>query len=213
MTEEEWLTCDDARAMLRAVASGASDRKKRLFAVACCRHLGRLPTVPEFTEALEASEHHADVKPNKAALRRARQAVRSVRPKTWDGRRSRENWSALWLAEQAATEKISWLVASEIDGFVARDMLPEANRPPVPALARCIFGNPFRVPGFRAEGLSPNVLDLARSIDRDRAFDRLTILGDALEEAGCVDESILSHCREPGVHAKGCWVLDLILGK
>jgi hypothetical protein len=42
----------------------------------------------------------------------------------------------------------------------------------------------------------------------------LAVLGDALEEAGCRDGDILSHCREPGkVHARGCWVVDLLLNK
>ncbi len=46
-----------------------------------------------------------------------------------------------------------------------------------------------------------------------RAFDRLPILADALEEAGCRDADILGHCREPGEHVRGCWVVDLVLGK
>jgi hypothetical protein len=42
---------------------------------------------------------------------------------------------------------------------------------------------------------------------------RLLILADALEEAGCSDAAILGHLRGPGPHVRGCWVLDLILGK
>ena len=52
-----------------------------------------------------------------------------------------------------------------------------------------------------------------RSIYDDRAFDRLPILADALEDAGCADAAILSHCRGPGEHVRGCWVVDLLLGK
>jgi hypothetical protein len=54
---------------------------------------------------------------------------------------------------------------------------------------------------------------LAESIYDDRAFDRLPILADAVEEAGCTDIDILIHCRGPGPHARGCWVVDAILGK
>ncbi len=54
---------------------------------------------------------------------------------------------------------------------------------------------------------------LARSIYDDRAFDRLPVLADALEDAGCTDAAILDHCRGPGPHVRGCWVVDLILGK
>jgi hypothetical protein len=54
---------------------------------------------------------------------------------------------------------------------------------------------------------------LAQAIYDDRAFDRLPILADALEEAGCDTADILAHCRGPGPHVRGCWVVDLILGK
>jgi hypothetical protein len=57
------------------------------------------------------------------------------------------------------------------------------------------------------------VAKLAGVIYEERAFDRLPILADALEEAGCADEAVLSHLRGPGPHARGCWVLDLLLGK
>ena len=54
---------------------------------------------------------------------------------------------------------------------------------------------------------------LAQYIYRDRAFDRLLILADALEDAGCDNADILAHCRGPGPHVRGCWVVDLLLGK
>jgi hypothetical protein len=54
---------------------------------------------------------------------------------------------------------------------------------------------------------------LARSIYDDRAFERLSILADALEKAGCADADILHHCGKPWEHVRGCWVVDLLLGK
>jgi hypothetical protein len=54
---------------------------------------------------------------------------------------------------------------------------------------------------------------LAASIYDERAWQRLPILGDALEDAGCGDDALLSHLRSPGPHARGCWALDLVLGK
>jgi hypothetical protein len=57
------------------------------------------------------------------------------------------------------------------------------------------------------------VVKLAQAIYDERAFDRLPILADALEEAGCTNADILDHCREPGLHVRGCWVVDLLLGK
>jgi len=61
--------------------------------------------------------------------------------------------------------------------------------------------------------LTPTVASLARGIYTDRAFDRLPILADALQDAGCDSADILGHCRGPGPHVRGCWVVDLVLGK
>jgi len=61
--------------------------------------------------------------------------------------------------------------------------------------------------------LTADVVTLARGIYEDRAFDRLPLLADALMDAGCDDDQILAHCHGPGPHVRGCWVVDLVLGK
>jgi len=84
-------------------------------------------------------------------------------------------------------------------------------------IARCVFGPVlFRRcvadPGWLAWN-GGMVQKLAEAIYSDRAFDRLPILADALEDACCTNQDILNHCRQPGVHVLGCWVVDLLLGK
>ncbi len=81
------------------------------------------------------------------------------------------------------------------------------------ALVRCIFGNPFRPVTRVSSWLTSSVCALARGIYDDRAFDDLPILADALEDAGCAATELLAHCRSAGPHARGCWVMDLLLGK
>jgi hypothetical protein len=81
------------------------------------------------------------------------------------------------------------------------------------ALLRDIFGNPFRPVSVEPMWLSSTVQAMAASIYAERAFDRMPILADALEEAGCDNADILNHCRGPGPHVLGCWVVDLLLGK
>jgi hypothetical protein len=54
------------------------------------------------------------------------------------------------------------------------------------------------------------LVKLAEAIYDDLAFSHLPILADALEEAGCNDPDILAHCRQPGEHVRGCWVVDLV---
>jgi hypothetical protein len=78
---------------------------------------------------------------------------------------------------------------------------------------RCIVGNPFRPVALDPSWLTTTVVQLACGIYDDRAFDRLPILADALQDAGCDSDSVLSHCRDAGPHARGCWVVDLLLGK
>ena len=83
-------------------------------------------------------------------------------------------------------------------------------------LVRDILGNPFRPVWFDPSWIAWNdgtVRKLAQVISDDRAFDRLPILADALEDAGCTDTDILGHCRNGGEHVRGCWVVDALLGK
>jgi hypothetical protein len=80
-------------------------------------------------------------------------------------------------------------------------------------LLRDIMGNPYRRVTIDPAWLTPDVLMLAQAAYGERAFDRIPILGDALEVAGCVDIAILAHCREPAEHVRGCWVVDVLLGK
>jgi hypothetical protein len=77
-------------------------------------------------------------------------------------------------------------------------------------LLREILGNPFRASSVAVEWLTADVLMLARGIAEEQAFDRLPILADALQDAGCDDQDILDHCRSGGPHHAACWVLDLI---
>jgi hypothetical protein len=76
-----------------------------------------------------------------------------------------------------------------------------------------IFANPFRPVAIDPRWLTSDVVGLARAIYEDRAFERMPILADALMDAGCEAQPIINHCRGDGVHVRGCWLLDLVLGK
>src|SRR5436190_674337 len=82
-----------------------------------------------------------------------------------------------------------------------------------PGLLRDIFGNPFRPILANPSWLTSTVVQLAEGIYADRALDRIPILADALQDAGCDNANILDHCRGPGPHVRGCWVVDAVLGK
>jgi hypothetical protein len=83
----------------------------------------------------------------------------------------------------------------------------------LPPIIRDIFGNPFRPTAADPYWITSTAAALARSVYAERAFDRLPILADALEDAGCDQSDVLAHCRGDGPHARGCWAVDLILGR
>ncbi len=83
-------------------------------------------------------------------------------------------------------------------------------------LLRDLFGNPFRPVMIQPSWLLWNdgtVPKIAQAIYDEQAFDRLPVLSDALEEAGCDDPDLLDHCRQPGQHVRGCWLVDLLCGR
>jgi hypothetical protein len=80
-------------------------------------------------------------------------------------------------------------------------------------LLRCVVGNPFRPVIMNPTWLTPSVTGLVEAIYHERAFDRMPILADALEDAGCTNQDMLAHCRRGGDHVRGCWVVDLLLDK
>lgn len=80
-------------------------------------------------------------------------------------------------------------------------------------LVHDIFGNPFRPVSMLAEWRTDNARGLARQMYESRDFTAMPVLADALQDAGCADEQLLGHCRGPGPHVRGCWVVDLVLGK
>ena len=197
LTECEWLACPDPLRMLEFLryAGTATDRKLRLFAVACSRRardradaLGRA--------AADVAEAFADGEAGAAALRAARLACRSAGP------------SAAWYA--AATDPH---VAARNAALSAQSGNP-GEGPAQAELLRDVFGNVFRPPAFDDAWRTPEVVALARNIYDERRFADLPALAEALRRAGCGEEEILRHCREQGrSHTRGCWVVDLVLGR
>jgi hypothetical protein len=96
--------------------------------------------------------------------------------------------------------------------YAARRAAIAQERASQAALLRCVFGNPFRAVTLARSLRTSAVLVLASDIYQERDFAAMPILADALEDAGCTDLDILGHLRESGPHARGCQVLDLLLG-
>ena len=216
MNEVAWLVCEDPEPMLWYLVGNASDRKFRLFTVACCRRVWHLiePHDP-IRACVEFAEGYADGVGAKKRLKKLvdknrRQFERYGETPQEDIAVAHAAAAARATCELRADAAIIWLCRSVGDA-VGHD--PSADHPAQLALLRCIFGDPFRPVAIAPRWLTSTVLDLARGIYDERAFDRLPILADALEEAGCDHADVLAHCRSDGPHVRGCWVVDLVLGK
>jgi hypothetical protein len=135
------------------------------------------------------------------ARRIARAAHEAIAPDAFKAVRVVENAVAEVLANRGTTGPYRKPTAEVIDGVI---------NPVFIAHLREVFYDPLRWVNLEPRWCSSAVVGLAQAIDADRAFDRLPLLADALEEAGCDDRVVLDHCRGPGPHARGCWVVDLL---
>lgn len=194
MTEQEWLTTTYPTSLLKYLKDGgkAMCRKLRLYGCGCVRLVWSHLKDPRSERAVEVAELFADgIATNeelKKAERMASQAT--VGRRTW----------ALMAARATVYDDGS-------GGFCA------AKRKDKLGLIRCVFGNPFHPVGFDPAWRTPSLTAVAQAIYAERRFADMPILADALEEAGCTSADILDHCRNGQEHVRGCWVVDLILGK
>jgi hypothetical protein len=228
VTEKEWLVCTDPERMLAFLTDKASHRKLRLFLVACCRRV--LPDSPDeaMVEALAVAERFADGDESRHRLARVRSSL-----KTHHADRVRR-WSPLytnhirsvpaWHANReqivrAAREGVgccAWASTRTLSGGFVTMTFPKDEMAAQAALLRDIFGNPYRPITINPAWLTwsnGTVRRIAQGIYVDRAFDRMPILADALEDSGCDNADLLNHCRQPSVHDRGCWVVDLLTGR
>jgi hypothetical protein len=208
MTEEEWLETNNPVALVNYLADRTSERKLRLLACAACRRILHVMREPESHTALEIGERYAEGDCSLKELLRTEEEARHT-------------------ADLAEREKApGWNAARTAALVVSREVRAAAERAAVAAadadLVREHFGNPFRPLAFPPEVLSwmdQTVVQLARAAYDERMLPdgtlhrgRLAILADALEEAGCTDEPILTHLRGGSDHYRGCFVLDALLG-
>src|SRR6185503_3631162 len=185
MKEANWLSGATPQQMLRYLKGKGSERKLRLFAIAVHREYNRIE--PGFA--------------NEASLRATEKAEEIAEKGT--------------SVDNATWHKMGGYFILNPTAFGAAKRLADNSDVPDKFkcdLLRCLFGNPFQPPVPDASWQSPKVIAMATRIYAKRAFDQMQILADALKKAGCADKGMLDHCRHPAPHARGCWVIDLLLG-
>lgn len=219
MTEAEWLSSTDSHLMLDSFKGRVSDRKLRLFAVACCQAMWQHFTHERSRSAVVVAERFADGLASEEELNRAHSMAMEAIARWEDvkyGSRVMINIDRNSLPHLRMRHAV---VASHVNKPFLIGRLRGYGRDPelagvAPTLVRDIFGNLFHSGGIDPYWQTETVVSLAAGIYAERAFDRMPILADALEDAGCDNAEVLDHCRQPdAVHVRGCWVLDKILGK
>ena len=98
-------------------------------------------------------------------------------------------------------------VAAQCSGNEKKEQATQAD------LLRHIFGNPFKPFTLNHFWLTSTVIALAQQMYESRDFSAMPILADALQDAGCDNNEILLHCHGPGPHVRGCFLIDVLLGK
>jgi hypothetical protein len=207
MTESAWFTVVAPESMLAWVASRCSERKLRLFAAACCRRVAHRCR-PRFDSILHRAEAIADA----SDATRSRKEPMPQLAASWMKRHESGLAHALsndsgFHAAREASERSIEVAKSASDAWWEERWFQAAYL--------CdIIGNPFRGVALVPEWRTSTVVAMAKQMYESRDFGATPILADALQEAGCESEDILNHCRDPHAsHVRGCWVVDLVLGK
>lgn len=218
MTEEEWAAGVEPMNLLYhwTLSSGSDLRKLRLLAVACCQRKAKYFADARCQRVIKVAEQYADDEHCIGDLDLARQQCQLALGE--------------WRAKQGYRGQMVRLLTA-LHGTASREfylktILMDLERVPIDSqrgrveeaakqavLVREVFGNLSSPVTLDPRWQSETVVALAGGIYTDRAFDRMPILADALEEAGCDNADILTHCRGDGPHVRECWVVDLLLGK
>jgi len=242
MNEEEWIVSENLYRMVDVLGPKASSRKLRLFGSACCRRFTTHFKDARSLQLVDVSERFADrlvdLDAVNAAFDEAADAQEAIHWEGGDAVDQSTAESVLGLREALVLSQVFEGTMEATASIFAAAAWERIHNPPdrdwsethaeheaaedegrrseliaQVSLLRDIFGNPFRPVAVDPEWLTSTVVALARGIYDDRAFDRLPILADALQDAGYENEDVLNHCRGPGPHVRGCWVVDLLLGK
>jgi hypothetical protein len=199
VTEREWLECGDPYALIAAVPH-VSQRKGKLFVVACCRQQESVFQNRLNRKAILAVEDNADGVIGDEELRKR-------------AGRGKRGYSIATAC--SSVPPVPMFVILATNQFHDKSEQAIQCR-----LLRDIFGNPFRPIAINTAWLTPIVSNLATVAYEQRNLPsgeldtaRLAVLADALEDAGCTNVNILGHLRSSSVHVRGCWALDLLLGK
>lgn len=217
MNAARWEAEPDPSQLIRGLRAPVSPRKQRLLMCALARHLWTvLPA--EGRRAVGVAERLADGRCDEAERAAAYEAAGG-------------GLSAIYTQADCIPAKA--LESGDLDYFF-HDAVDSVTRvadaegrfiPEMPAarvaaehaavcrLIRDVFGNPYQPVALAPTWRTTAVVELAAGMYESADFGPMPVLADALEDAGCTNPALPAHCRDAGSHVRGCWVVDLVLGK
>ena len=233
MDEGQWAEGSNLDRMIDQLtrfgrAKGKSGhRRMRLYACACCRRIWHLLSDQRSRDAVLVSERFGEGLASVEELIAAREAAQAASldqasaPSPFDWRSQQAAWRRRLAADAAHSSALPDHVnAARLAGEAAKRAGWMERLHFQCEYLRDVFGSPFRSVAVDPSWRTPAVLALAQAAYENRTFpagtlepDRLAVLADALEEAGCDNSELLGHLRGPGPHVRGCHVVDLLLAK
>ncbi len=214
MTVPDWIERASPDGLGKFLRTEASPRKGGLFVRHLLRCFPGLITDPRSLAALDAADRYeaGNIDGFGEALQAAADVAAEARPVSAVASGGAE---LAYLAAVGYDPSFLPLLRRTVLYAAGSNLNPRKN--PIAPVMRPVFvehfGDPRRPVTPDPDWLTPTVVDLATGVYADRAFYRLPVLADALDDAGCTDPAVLGHLRGPGPHARGCWVVDLLLGK
>ena len=223
MTEGVWDAANDIEAIRQCEYLTTQRRKQRLLSCAMCRLLKSRFTNPRFEATVRLVEQHVDgVVPEQVIDRRKRQIENLLCAMEGPGQSTpvSKKYRSMSILRTLCSSDSFYLfhygnVPDEVisEGRSFGKKIEASIRQGYRLLLHDIFGNPFRPVAFDPAWRTATAVGLAERMYESRDFSAMPILADALEDAGCDHPDVLVHCRGDGPHVRGCWVVDLVLGK
>jgi hypothetical protein len=221
----EWRRIRDpfvAASVVAGVSRELSPRRWRLLACALARSVFDWCRNPWFRDALQLAERWADEGSAPRGVKLCRTQLARVQPPSLLSdvgilERWYPSYGEFAFQQEQERERFAWVRLAERcvsdQTRLEPDEITGAHWPLAAELLRDLVPNPFASPNWNPEWFTSTVRGLATHIHATREFGVMPILADALQDTGCDDERILDHCRIDRPHARGCWVLDAILGR